>query len=102
MSAVAQFIGIRAIIRCRDAGIHYGTVEAIDGRMVVLRDSRRIWRWMGALTLSHLATEGAPLDAEWSRIAPSVDSIVLLDGAEVLPLTEQAAARLDAMPDWRS
>ena len=99
-SPLSAYYGLRCIIRCRDAGVHYGTVEHIEGRTVILRDARRIWRWRGALTLSHLATEGTPLAADYTRIAPMVASMPLLDAAEVLPITDAAAARLDAIADW--
>ena len=96
----AQYIGIQAIIRCRDAGIHYGTVRDIDGRTVELANARRIWRWRGALTLTHLASETEALDSGWTRITPALPSYLLLDACEVLPLSAGAAARLDAVPPW--
>ena len=96
-----EFYGKRCIIRCRDAGVHYGVVRHIEGRTVVLDDARRIWRWRGALTLSHLATESTPLDVEYTRLAPRVASMPLLDAAEVIPLVAGASARLDCLPDWR-
>ena len=40
------------IIRTCSAGVHAGYVESRNGEEVVLRYSRRLWRWAGAFTLS--------------------------------------------------
>ena len=37
-------IGQKVIIRARDAGVHFGTLQSVDGRSVVLTNSRRMWR----------------------------------------------------------
>jgi hypothetical protein len=96
-----RFIGRKAIIRARDAGVWFGVVDAIDGRTVVLSQARRIWRWRGALTLSHLATEGTPLDASWTRIAGLLsEPTAILDACEVLLCSPESIARLDAVAPW--
>lgn len=97
---VTPYLGQPCAIRCRDAGVWYGLPAQINGRTVELRDAYRIWRWRGALTLSHLATEDTPLDHEWTRIAPPMQTMLLLDAAEVLPITPAALARLQAVPIW--
>jgi len=96
-----HIIGKKAIIRARDAGVHYGTVEAVEGRAVVLTDSRRIWRWRGANTLSDLSITGpAKSGDDYTRIAPAVDRIVVLDACEIIPTTEAAATRFAEVSPW--
>ena len=46
------------IIRSQNAGCFAGNLESRDGDTVVLTESRRLWYWAGAASLSQLATEG--------------------------------------------
>ena len=97
----SQIIGRKAIIRARDASPHHGTVEAVEGRSVVLRDARRIWRWRGAMTLSDLSLHGpARSGDDWTRIGPVVDRIAILDACEIIPTTFEADARIAEIPPW--
>lgn len=43
MLDLKNIIGKKAIIRCRDAGVHYGIVEQVEGKNVILANSRRLW-----------------------------------------------------------
>src|SRR5512133_3357102 len=52
--------GTYVIVRCRDAGVHAGEFIAHPAaRTVVLKNSRRLWYWSGAASLSELAVYGA-------------------------------------------
>lgn len=84
-------IGRFVIIRCRDAGVHCGTLVAVAGRTVELSDARRIHFWRGANTLNEMAIGGC---AKQSRISEPVESILLLEACEVIPCTEKAAKNL--------
>jgi len=98
-----HIIGRKAIIRARDAGVHYGTVESVEGQTVVLADSRRIWRWRGANTLSDLSISGPTKGGDdWTRIAPAVDRIVILDACEIIPTTEDADKRIGEVSPWNA
>lgn len=71
------------IVRSRDAGVHCGTLENISNNGVVkLSDSRRIWRWRGANTLSELSQKGAT--EEWTRISEPVPEILIMGACEVI------------------
>jgi hypothetical protein len=74
--------GTYCIIRCRDAGVHAGEYVSHRGHEVVLKNSRRIWRFIGAQTLSELSVYGAKPD---SKIAPTIALIVLGDACEIIP-----------------
>ncbi len=93
-----DFIGRYAVVRCRDAGVHIGRVEAIDGREVVLTDARRLWRWKGAFSLSDLAL-GAALDREFTLLAPPI-SVLLPEFCEIIPITDEVQAAIYALPHW--
>lgn len=68
------------IVRCRNAGVHAGTLVSRENGVVTLHNSRRLWRWWSKFTLSGLATEG-PLP---SKIGEQKYACVL----PVLHLTE--------------
>jgi len=96
-----HIIGQKAVIRARDAGVHYGTVEAVEGRTVVLSHARRIWRWRGARTLSDLSITGpATSGDDYTRIAPAVGRIAVLDACEIIPTTEAADTRFAEVLPW--
>ena len=100
---IEDLIGRKAIIRARDAGVHYGTVVSITGRTVVLRNARRIWRWRGAMTLSDLATSSTPaLCPDHTRIAPKVKRLAVLDACEVICTTKGAQSRIKKVKPWRA
>ncbi len=86
--------GRYVIVRARDAGVHFGKLDAYEGRTVYLSDSRRMWRWKAAsgISLSDCATAG--IDAAESRICAQVSHIVILDGCEIIDCTAEAASSI--------
>ena len=85
-------IGKYCIIRCRDAGVHAGIVEYVNGRTVHIKESRRLWRFWsaGEHTLSAVSQLGLR-DNGKSIIARQLDDIIeLLDACEVLPCSANA------------
>ena len=79
--------GPRSIVRCRNAGVHVGTVESRGDGVLVLINANRIWRWRGANTLSEAAMSGVNRD-EYTRIAVEVPRLELTesDVCEVIPV----------------
>lgn len=73
----------QVIIRARDAGVHCGTLESVEGRHVVLTDASRVWRWRGANTLHELALHGPDRDS-YTRISEEVPRVEILDACEVI------------------
>lgn len=81
------------IVRTYSAGVHFGYLVSKEGREVTLTKSRRIWRWLGANTLSEIAMSG--LDSEKSRVAVPVD-IVLPEAIEIIDCTDAAIKSIEA------
>jgi len=79
-------IGKFVIIRCEAAGVHCGTLERVDGDMVTLSRSRRLWRWhaKAGVALSGLAVHGLETAKE-NKIDSVVDQIVLRNWCEIIP-----------------
>lgn len=83
-------IGKYVIVRCRDAGVHAGTLVSTNGRECVLSDSRRLWYWKpanDASFLSGVASEGLHED---SKVGAPVD-IHLTENCEIILCNAQSA-----------
>ena len=85
-----KMIGKYVIVRCSDAGIHAGVLEAHEGRECVLTESRRLWYWKpadGAAFLSGVAVHGLHDD---SRVGVAVPRIHLTEDCEIIECTAVA------------
>ncbi len=91
-------IGKKCIIRARDAGVHYGELVSYQGREVVLKNSRRLWRWYceESISLSDVSLNG--VKHKDSKIAPMVDSIIICDACEIIPCAEKAIKSIEGAP----
>lgn len=87
-------IGKRVLIRTYSAGVHFGTLVSIDGDTATLKDSRRIWRWFGALDCSALSQIGP--DPKRSTISVVVPNLIVKGVIEVHEASESACAKVDA------
>lgn len=86
-------IGQHCVVRTYSAGVHLGEVVSRDGKSVVLKDARRLWRWQGAFTLSEVAIKGV---SKTSRIAVALPVIELTEAIELIPTSAEARATFDA------
>lgn len=92
------------LIRTYSAGIHYGYLrEYTDtpaGRVVKLLNTRRIWSWKGAATLSQMALEGVkyPNECKFSVVLPENE---IIDVIEIIPLSNDALISLNSVPAWK-
>lgn len=75
------------IVRTFSAGVHFGYLTKRDGKEVHLENSRRIWKWAGALSCSELASDG--LNIENSKVASRV-SIILTEAIEIINCTQKS------------
>lgn len=87
-----DLIGKFVVVRAHFAGVHCGTLESMDGKSLVLKDARRIWRWRGANTLNEVATKGVATD--YTRISDPVASIALTEACEIISTTDEARENL--------
>lgn len=88
--------GRYVIVRARDAGVHFGKLDAYEGRTVWLTDSRRMWSWtaQSGLALSGCAVNG--INASRSKIDTQVSKIAILDACEIIDCTLEAAKTIEA------
>ena len=94
--------GMYVIVRGRDCGVHAGEFVSREGREVVLRNSRRIWYWKGAASLSELAVHGAKDVAACKFGVPIPGAIELLDACEVIPCSPAGQKMIQCCPEWRT
>ena len=88
-----QLIGKYVIVRCSRAGVHAGVLEAHEGEVVELTESRRLWRWHAkvGVSLSGVAVAGLEDD---SITEPVLSRIRLLDACEIIECTAEAEASI--------
>lgn len=89
------------IIRSTNAGCFAGFLLSRNGDSVVLKNSRRLWYWAGAASLSQLAMEGTsrPKDC---KFPPTVATHEILGVIEILDTTEKAKISIEGVPEWRA
>ena len=100
-----EVIGKKVIIRASRAGVFFGTLKDKSytpaGTEVELENSRRIWYWKGAASLSQLATEGVkdPESCKFSVVVPQhmVEQVI-----EIIPCTEEAIKSIESVRVWRT
>lgn len=87
------------IVRTHSAGAHAGELIAQKGKQVSLKNSRRLYYWKGAATLSQLATEGVkfPLECKFPCELPL---IILTEAIEIISCTQIAVDSIKGVPVW--
>ena len=94
----------RCIIRSYGAGVFFGYVaekkSELNGVNVVLRQAKRVHYWDGACSLSQLALEGTK-SPDNCRITDAVNSQLIANVIEIIPLTEKASKNLDSVKIWK-
>jgi len=89
------------IIRSNGSGVHMGFLESFDKETCVaeLKNSRRIYYWKGAATLSELAVNGTKCPNE-CKFPISVPEITITNVLEIIPVTIRAKLSIDGVPIW--
>lgn len=96
-----ELTGKKVVVRGIQSGVFFGTLESIDGQTVELSHARNIWRWSGATNLHQIAVDGVDTASDYTRISMTVDTLVLTDICEIIPLSEKAESILEGAPVWR-
>lgn len=88
------------IIRTYSAGVHFGFLKSRKDKEVVLINSRRVYYWDGAASLSQMAVDGVsePENCKFSVVVPE---ITLTEAIEIIPITTQAQSNLFSVPVWK-
>jgi hypothetical protein len=87
------------IVRTYSAGVFAGYVKSRSGQEAVIVDSRRLWYWDGAASLSQLAMEGVknPVNCKFPCVVGKTE---LTQVIEVLHCSENAKNIIKGVPVW--
>ena len=78
-----------------------GYLKSESGTRVELVDSRRIWYWKGANTLSDLALYGVKVPDQ-CKFSPPLPEHIILDAAEIISCTEAGRLSIQGVPEWKA
>ena len=88
------------VVRTYSAGVFAGYLEEREGKEATLLNARRIWKWVGAASLSQLAMEGTSQPNE-CKFAVPVTKVELTEVIEVLDVTEEARKNIQGVKEWK-
>lgn len=89
------------MVRTDSAGVFAGYIQERNGKEATLRNARRIWYWDGAASLSQLATDGTS-KPENCKFPCEVDTVILTEVIEIIPITEKAKNSIDKVEVWKA
>lgn len=93
--------GRYVIIRSRDAGCFAGELVSRNGDSVILKNSRRLWYWAGAASLSELAVSGTS-NPKQCKFPEAIQNHEILGVIEIIDATSVGRASIEAVPVWRA
>lgn len=87
------------IVRTHSAGVFAGELVSRNGQEVKLKNSRRLWQWSGAASLSELAVNGTsnPSACKFPVAMPAQE---LTQAIEIIDVTKKAKASIESVPVW--
>lgn len=89
------------IVRATSAGVFAGFLkEKLDGEVTLL-ESRRLWYWTGAASLSQLAIDGSSSPST-CKFPEAVAEQTIKGWIEIIPTTEKAKKCIDGVKVWRA
>jgi len=88
------------IVRSRDAGCHAGYLKKDNDTSVELVNSRRLWFWKGALTLSELAMNGVT-NADECKFAQVLPEIKIANYCELIPASDDGRKSIEGVREWK-
>ena len=86
------------VVRTYSAGVHVGELKSRKGKEVVLVNTRRLWKWCGAFTLSEVAVEGIK---DGSKPSIAIPQIILTEAIEIIKTSAVAEKILREFPACR-
>ena len=89
------------MVRTYSAGVFAGYLKSRNGKEVKLTQARRIWYWAGAASLSQLAQSGTSKPQNCKFPEP-VESVILTEAIEIIPISEIAKTSIEGVPVWRA
>lgn len=95
-----KFIGKKVIVRGDRSGVFFGTLESVECQEVILKNARKLWRWVGAAAVEQLSLNGVSNPND-SKFTVTVDEIGVSDMIQILPCTEQSIKCIEGVEEWK-
>lgn len=92
-----SYIGKKVLVRAYEAGVYFGTLERFTEKIAKLTQVRNIWNWEGATCLSQIANDGI----RGGRVSPTVESMIIANWCQMIPLSETAIDNLEGQREWK-
>lgn len=89
------------IIRGDRSGVFAGFLIKKEGTEVELEESRRLWYWNGAASISQIAINGVS-KPENCKFPEAVPSQSVLDVIEIIPCSEESYDCIKGIKPWKS
>lgn len=87
------------IVRTRDAGVFCARVVDLQDGVATLKDSRRLWYWDGASSLSELAMRGVSRPSK-CKFPVAVETQRVMGVIEIIDMTETAYQSVKGVLEW--
>lgn len=99
----SNLIGKKVIVRSVNAGVFFGTLDAItpDGCSCELSRARKLWYWDGAAAVEEIAQIGTARPDN-CKFTVTVDKIAIVGICQVVPATDKAASVIESVPEWKA
>ena len=89
------------IVRTYSAGVFAGYLKERNGKEGIMLNSRRIWYWDGAASLSQLATDGTSKPENCKFPCEIKGEHTLTEIVEVIPCTKKAQKSIKKVKIWQ-
>ena len=101
ISQVEKPKGDYVVVRTYSAGVHAGYLssQSEDGKKVTLTNTRRLWYWKGASTLSQVAGSGIT-DIDSCKFPAAIAELTLTEAIEIIPCTDTAKSIIEGAKEW--
>tara|TARA_R100000951_G_scaffold108678_1_gene105033 strand:- start:111 stop:476 length:366 start_codon:yes stop_codon:yes gene_type:complete len=92
--------GDYVVVRTFSAGVHAGYLKSREGKEVVLTNTRRLWYWDGAATLSQVAGEGITKPDD-CKFPAAIAENTLTEAIEIIRCTTKAKEIIESVKEWK-
>jgi hypothetical protein len=96
----SHLIGEYVLVRTYSAGVHIGKLKDRDKDTVLLVDTKRIWYWDGACSLSQLAKEGSK-NIDNCKISVTLDENLIDSSIEIIKVSEGVRQQIYGAKEWK-
>lgn len=89
------YIGRFVVVRTFSAGVHFGTLGWAYEKQALLNNSKRLWQWSGAFTLSAVSQRGVTS----AKVSCAVPEMYFSEAIEIIPCSPEAEKNLAGLKE---